>query len=279
MLDGEGAARGRRHADGDDRPNRMGVDSVTLDETVAEPGAPRPRPYLRLLKALRVSAWTVAHLLVLAAIATMLFLHRGDPEGSARIANREIDYLLQPGERVDERVPVMERRWWNYFRVTNGVLAATNRRLLFVGVPPEELFPHEDEPPELEEQSWMYETGVVAVRQRVFFNTRAGLVVGAGDSRRVLAIASADRVRLGAVLAAMDRRLQALGAAREAERLAAGLAAAAARQPVYHVVQRGESLELIAQRYGTSADSLRAWNGLTGSRIRLGVRLLVKPGS
>jgi LysM repeat protein len=216
---------------------------------------------------------------VISAIGTLLFLHRGDPEGSARIANREIERRLQRGEVIQRRVPVMERRWWNYFRVTHGVLAVTDRRLLFAGVPPEELLPHEPEPPEIEEESWTFDALVPTHRQRVFFSTRAGVTIGSRQSRLTLGVSSPNAMRLDSILAYIDQRMAELQAARVAVREAAALALASSRQPVYHLVDRGETLEEIAKRYGVSPEDLRAWNALARDRIVAGHRLLVKPGA
>ena len=57
------------------------------------------------------------------------------------------------------------------------------------------------------------------------------------------------------------------------------------QQPTYvemderirHVVQRGEVLGLIAERYGVSVSSIRRWNGLRGNTIRVGQRLTIYP--
>jgi LysM repeat protein len=45
----------------------------------------------------------------------------------------------------------------------------------------------------------------------------------------------------------------------------------------YHVVQRGETLFRIAQRYGVSVQDLRRWNQLSTNQIRVGQRLRIRP--
>jgi membrane-bound lytic murein transglycosylase D len=79
------------------------------------------------------------------------------------------------------------------------------------------------------------------------------------------------------VLAVVRRRQEALRLAAQAERRAAEATAAASRRAIYHLVQPGEALDLIARRYGVSVDSVIAWNRLPSSRITAGRRLLVKP--
>lgn len=226
---------------------------------------------------LAFSLWTVLALTGAALVVISLVLHRGDAEGAARIANREIDFLLQRDEVVEQRVPVMQRRWWTMFRVTHGVLAATDRRLIWVGVPPEPLLRHEEGPLELQEGAWRYEWEIGARRQLVFLRTYSGVSIAANGVRESFAVRSANVPRLDSVLAVMTRRQAELRTAREAERRALDVARAAARRPIHHRVSAGESLTLIATRYGTTVDSLRVWNELRADRIVTGQRLLVRP--
>jgi hypothetical protein len=108
-------------------------------------------------------------------VATLLYLNRGDAEGSARVANREIDLLMQRGESVERRVVVQRRRWYDYFRVTHGVLAATDRRLVYIGVPPEDLLPREREPLELDQMIMPYDRPVDVGYTRAFPGTLTGV--------------------------------------------------------------------------------------------------------
>jgi hypothetical protein len=246
-----------------------------------EAAARRPRPVppqpKRWRVAARVSAWSVAFTLVLATIGTLLFIHRGDAEGSARIANREVELMLGRGETIDWRAPVMARHWWNYFRVTHGVIAATNRRLLYVGVPPEEILPREPEPQRLEESSFPYDRPIDVWRGRVFLGTLTGVVIRTPGQLRTLGVAASERARLDSVLTLMARRQTEIRDRDEAEREAALRAAFIARLPVYHEVLRGEALELIARQYSVTVEQLQEWNNLPTPRIRIGQNLLVKP--
>ncbi|MCD6489838.1 MAG: LysM peptidoglycan-binding domain-containing protein, partial [Thermodesulfobacterium sp.] len=44
---------------------------------------------------------------------------------------------------------------------------------------------------------------------------------------------------------------------------------------IYYRVRRGDTLERIARRYGTTVSQLRKWNGLRSDRIYVGQRLKV----
>jgi hypothetical protein len=252
--------------------------------TAVESPAPAPRrrrakerPHERLLRALRLSAWMLTTILAVAGTGVLLFLHRGDAEGSARLANAEIERALQRGEVVQRRASVMRRNWWDYFRVTHGVLAVTDRRLMYVGVPPDGLLPREPEPAELEELSFSFDRAIDTRYTRVFLGTVPGLEVQSAGRGVVFGFASRDRAKVDSVVAVVSRRTTELRTAQEAERRAAEAAIEASRRAIYHLVRRGEALEFLARRYGTTVDSLVAWNRLEGTRIKAGQRLLVRP--
>lgn len=213
----------------------------------------------------------------LAGVGTLLYLNRGDPDGSARLANAEIDAILQRGETIEERVNVQQRRWYDYFRITHGVLAATDRRLIYVGVPPEELLKREVEPRELDEAVFAYDRPLAISPTRVFFGAFPGVVLRGSGRAVSLGVSSRTKPRLDSVVAVVNRRQDELRAAADAERRAMDAAAAASRRALYHLVQPGDALDRIAARYGTVVDSLRVWNGLTDDRITAGRRLLVRP--
>lgn len=246
-------------------------------EAVARRTRPPSPPRRRWRVALRVSAWGIGVALVLATIGLLLFLHRGDAEGSARLVNREVELMLERGESIEWRAPVIGRHWWNYFRVTHGVLAATNRRLLYVGVPPEAVLPREPEPQPLEQSAFPYDRPIDIWRGKVFLGTVNGIIVRAPEHMRTFGVEQSERSRLDSVLTIMRRRQAAIRDSTERERQDALALAEEARRPVFHVVLRGEALEVLARQYNVTVEQLEVWNELDGPDIRVGQQLLVKP--
>ncbi len=185
--------------------------------------------------------------------------------------------MLEGGEVVLASAPVTQRLWWDYYRRTYGLLIATDRRLLFLGVPPEPLLHRDAGPRELVDVSFRYARGVGVRRSP----GRRGMQVAlaSGSQREVIEGSGRDADALASVLDSMDARIAGLRAASDAERRAVEAAAAASRRAAYHLVQPGEALDAIARRYGTTTDSLLTWNNLTTSRIVAGQRLLVRPAT
>jgi cell division protein FtsB len=219
--------------------------------------------------------------IALAALGFGLYAPRWSATSSRAEAARQLAHLLDDGERVASVTPASRRLLWRYYHPIAGVLAATDRRLLWVGVTPRALIEWSAaEPPVFEVASWTYDSAVVAAT-RVHLGLSSGLAVRAAPGAEPMrfAVRPADAGTRQAVLATLERRQTELRAETERERAEQERLAFLARQPIYHTVQAGEAVISIAAQYGLTPDSLRALNGLTSDRIRVGQVLLVKPGS
>jgi transposase-like protein len=214
----------------------------------------------------------------IAAFALLLWVRRGDVRAARRAAAAEARVILEPGERVEREVNVSQRHWYHYFREMHGVLVATDRRLLYVGVEPEALLPSREFVPQaFEEHAYAWDTLTTLVRERVFFNTARGAVLRAREGSQVFAVSSAEQDRLAEIASYLEMRGQGVRAQLERERQARIAAEFEARKPKYHVVQQGEALISIANLYGVTPEQLREWNNLPSDRIRVGQSLMVKP--
>ena len=246
---------------------------------VPEPAPPPPPRRSRVRLALRLSAAGVATVVGVLAIALFLYSRRGDVAGARRMAELELRGMLSADERPAHVAYVAQRNWWDFFRETHGVLAATDRRLLFLGVSPGELVSPERGPQLYEEKSFPHDRPLRIRRGRVFLGTARGLVLRSEDGKETFAVASDDRAEADSVVAVARRVKLALRDAAERERRAQTLAAWAARRPVYHRVGRGDALISIAAQYGATPELVQRWNALPRDIVKVGQRLLVKPGA
>lgn len=231
-------------------------------------------------RARRVSMTTLLLLAVAGVVVALIVARQGDAAVARRVALRELTGGLEPGETVLRRAPAAQREWWDYWRPSYGVLAVTDRRVLFVGLAPGDLLPHEPEPPAVITASFPYAADhrIDVHRQRVFFGTRPGVFLRApAEPSQRFGYAPREAPEVNAVLGLLAQRQAALRRQADTERLTALAAAEEARRPLFHRVARGEALELIAARYGRTADQLRLWNRLPGNLIKIGQLLLVKP--
>ena len=54
--------------------------------------------------------------------------------------------------------------------------------------------------------------------------------------------------------------------------------AALLKEPLYYKVKRGDALFSIARKFEATPEQIQQWNQLEGDRVKIGQRLLVKPG-
>ena len=243
---------------------------------------PAPQPHRVALRRKRrrflpwLLAWVTAVALVGAVVALVLFGSPGSARAARRVADREVLMTLEPGERLEGTAHVAQRHALDYFRETYGTLAATDRRLIFIGVLPRDFLEPERELPAFDVQTFLYDTSLALRGARVFFGRTFGVVVHDSAGNRQFGVTRAEWPPVQRVMQRVNARVLAVRQSVEREREA--IAEAEARPPVreYHTVRRGESLIAIARLYTTTPESLLVLNALPDSTIRAGQSLLVR---
>jgi len=224
-------------------------------------------------------------LTAIAIVALVLRADRTNPRDANAIAERELRInTLQPGEQVHRVVQVFKRPAISYFRATRGLLALTDRRLVYLGVEPRDVLAAPDLPPTFEQREFALDTSVHVSSGRTVFGLAKAIVITTSKDQIRLGVPSASAASANLLVAAMASRrdravaLAALrgGEMREIEK-ARKAAEARRRQAKYYTVRRGDALGGIATMWNTTTDQLLAWNHLTASRIRVGQSLLVRP--
>ncbi len=264
---------------------RVYVPGEAIDAPVLPASPPSrgllPRRRSRLANvAVRLSGGTLL-LVVLGVLAVATIL---SPPGAARAARaaseRELAGELDGGEHVLARAYVSQRLWADNLRESYGVLAATDRRLLFVGQPPAPWLRRDDVgPAELRVQAFPYDVPFTADARRLLLGTSSGLVVRTPATDVPYLVPRAEREHAREIGRVVERALAARTSAGEREQQAR--VAPAAPAPVYgvHVVHPGEAVTTIARQYHTTPDVVRQLNRLPNDRIRIGQRLRVPIGT
>ena len=225
--------------------------------------------------------------LVAVVLIGQLIFHtlQTDPRDATALTEREVRLtVLRPGENVLASVPVVQRNPLNYYRATRGVLMLTDQRLVYLGLVPRDLLASPDAPPAFEQRDFPIDTLTTVRKTRVFFHTQRGLDIDAPNGDIELSASAEDwpeAEALQRVLAWQHAGLFAEGRRRQEQAAVAEAARKAgeegAKQPRYHVVQRGEALASIARLYETTPEHLQALNRLPNTRIRVGDRIQVGP--
>jgi LysM repeat protein len=236
----------------------------------------------------RGARYTTRALILLTAIAIVALVLRADrtnPRDANAIAERELRInTLQPGEQVHRVVPVFKRPAISYFRATRGLLALTDRRLVYLGVEPRDVLAAPDLPPTFEQREFALDTSVHVSSGRTLFGLAKAIVITTPKDQIRLGVPSASGASANLLVAAMaSRRDRAVAVAalrggemRDIEK-ARQAAEARRRKAKYYTVRRGDALGGIATMWNTTTNQLLAWNHLTANRIRVGQSLLVRP--
>lgn len=222
--------------------------------------------------------------LAIVVIALLLFgyfffMRHVDAPKAWAAADRELQGgMLNYDEKVERKAKVFMRRPSDYYRGANGMLYATNARLIFIGVAPGSQFESEDAPPVIVSQEFANDTLLGMASRRLYFLTAHGVRVShPGSPRGEFAAVRGQEAALDSLVEyvngihAAQRR-----AAAEEKRLRAAVAALI-REPLYYTVKRGDALFSIARKFETTPEQIKQWNQLDRDLVKVGQRLLVKP--
>ena len=270
----------------------MGISASSAN---VEPGAQptgHDRRLLRRSKRRKTSIlWYVAgivavgFLIVLAQVA--LYVRRAEPRDTRAILDRELRMnTLRPDERVVRTVRVFRRSGTEYFRRTRGVLVLTDRRLIYLGVPPRDVTGASDAPAIFDQREFPIDTLVHLKPSFAVLGLSRAIKVESPDGDVVLGVASGGWPQAKLLRQAWDarhKRLMAIGVwgarVREARTHLQKELEEYAKRPVYHTVRPGDALGTIATWYETTPEEIQKANNLTGNKIKIGQQLLIRPRS
>lgn len=207
-----------------------------------------------------------------------VFMRHVDARGAWQAAARELNGgMLQYGERVETFAKAFKRRPTDYYRASNGLLVATNERVLFVGIAPTDKLENEDAPATVLQFEFPNDTLLTLKKRRLYLLTASGVRIEHPKSgAEEFAASPGDEESLKKLVELVNRRLDAqrVEAIRE-RRIRAGIQALI-DQPITYVVRRGDAISSIATRFDTTPENIRKWNNIIGDRVRIGETLIVK---
>ncbi len=226
----------------------------------------------------RLAVGSLVLVLGIALFGYLFFMRGVDIPEARELAERELTSgTLRFGEKVQRKAHVYMRRPADYFRGTNGVLAATDERLVFIGIAPKDNLESPDAPPAIIVEEFPNDTLLEIDPGRVYLLSAPGVRVQREGREATFAVTRAHRRELDSLASYVigTHAAQQELAAREA-RLRAQVREIS-NAPLYHVVRRGDAISTIANTFGATVEEIQRWNRLDGPRIRIGDRLLVKP--
>jgi len=251
------------------------------------PPAIRPQSrsrFKRMSPAAKYAAVLLSVAMLLIIVQLVLHSMRTEPRDSRMIADRELAVnVVEPGEQIQQVVSVVRRMPVDYFRATRGILALTNKRVVFLGLRPRDMLAPSDAPPSFEQQDFPLDTAVSVKTGRVMAWLTKGIIVDTPNETIRLAVPSAawpDAQKLASRMT--SSRDAALATAKKQEELRKVAnddwkrAVEAWKKPQYYTVRRGDALGSIATMWNTTTEKLQQLNKMPGIGIRVGQTLLVR---
>jgi len=207
------------------------------------------------------------------------FMRHVDAPKAWTAAERELQGdMLQYGETVVRKAKVFMRRPNDYYRGSNGVLYATNDRLIFIGVAPGSKFEDDDAPPMIVSQEFPNDTLLDLKGTRLYLMTAHGIrATHPGVPRGEFAASGGEEAALDSLADYVNSIHAAQRAEAAREKRLRQAVDALIREPLYYTVKRGDALFSIARKFETTHEQIQQWNQLVGDRVKIGQRLLVKP--
>ncbi len=207
-----------------------------------------------------------------------VFMRRVDARGAWQAAARELNGgMLRYGEHVERYAKAFQRRPGDYYRSTNGLLVATNDRVLFIGIAPTDKLENEDAPATILQYEYPNDTLLTMTQKRLYFLTAHGVRISHGPgTAQEFAASRGDEASLDSVLDHVTRNLDAQRVEAIRERRIRANVAKLINEPIYYVVKRGDAISSIAARFDTTPEVIRKLNNLPNDRVRIGEQLTVK---
>jgi hypothetical protein len=222
--------------------------------------------------------------LVLVLTALLLFgyfffMRHVDAPKAYTAADRELKGgMLHYGEKVERTAKVFMRRPSDYFRGANGLLYATNDRLIFIGVAPGSKFESDDAPPVILSQEFPNDTLLKLDARRLNFMTAHGVRVShPGVPPGEFAAVRGQEANLDSLANYVNAVHAAQREAAASEKRLRAAVTALINMPIYYTVKRGDALFSIARKFETTPEKIQEWNQLPDTRVKIGQKLLVKP--
>lgn len=231
----------------------------------------------RLLK--HVVIGLASLILIIVAMGYFFLMRQVDPHSAWSFAEHELaGGMLHYEERPIRVAHVYVRRPTSYFRAASGLLVATPERVLFVGIEPRDKLAGADAPAPILTSEFTNDTLLSARTERLYAFSAHGIVLSEGSRSQAYAAASGHEAEVDALLAYLQRRQREQRSAAIQDRELRAQLASLLKQPLNYIVERGDAISTIAQRFGATPDQIREWNHLPDDKVRAGQTLLVRPG-